>query len=51
MGKFAEEMGVDIKKHRAQLPEGYEFSQKHTLMESGKVKHSYKLKKKNGKDH
>lgn len=43
MGKFAEEMGVDIKKHRAQLPEGYEFNQKHTLMESGKVRHEYKL--------
>ena len=51
MGKYAEELGVDIKKHRGQLPEGYEFKHKHTLMESGKVKHSYSLKKKNGKDH
>ncbi len=51
MGRFAEESGVDIKKHRSQLPEGYEFNQKHTLLESGKVKHSYSLKKKNGKDH
>ena len=51
MGRYAEEIGVDIKKHRSQLPEGYEFNQKHTLLESGKVKHSYSLKKKNGKDH
>ena len=51
MGRYAEETGVDIKKHRSQLPEGYEFNQKHTLLESGKVKHSYSLKKKNGKDH
>jgi len=51
MGRFAEESGVDIKKHRSQLPEGYEFNQKHTLLESGKVKHSYSIKKKNGKDH
>ena len=50
MGRYAEEIGVDIKKHRSQLPEGYEFNQSHTLLESGKVKHSYKLKKKNGKD-
>jgi len=51
MGRYAEESGVDIKKHRGRLPEGYEFKQKHTLLESGKVKHSYSLKKKNGKDH
>ena len=53
MGKFAEEVGVDIKKHSKRLPEHnkYDFSQSHTLLESGKVKHSYKLKKKNGKDH
>ena len=51
MGRYAEEIGVDIKKHRSQLPEGYEFNQKHTLLESGKVKHSYSLKKKNGKGH
>ena len=52
MGKFAEEVGVDIKKHSKRLPEHnkYDFSQSHTLLESGKVKHSYKLKKKNGKD-
>ena len=52
MGRYAEESGVDIKKHRGRLPEGYEFKQKHTLLESGKVKHSYSLKKKkNGKGH
>ncbi|MBC8304369.1 MAG: hypothetical protein H8E55_52485 [Pelagibacterales bacterium] len=53
MGRFAEESGVDIKKHSRHLPEHnkYDFSQRHTLLESGKVKHSYKLKKKNGKDH
>jgi len=53
MGKFAEEVGVDIKKHNKHLPERnkYDFSQSHTLLESGKVKHSWKFKKKNGKDH
>jgi len=54
MGKFAEEVGVDIKKHNRRLPEHnkYDFSQSHTLLESGKVKHSYNFKKKkNGKDH
>ena len=51
MGRYAEESGVDIKKHRGRLPEGYEFKQKHTLLESGKVKHSYSYKKKNGKGH
>tara|TARA_Y100000031_G_scaffold65271_1_gene73120 strand:- start:1904 stop:2512 length:609 start_codon:yes stop_codon:yes gene_type:complete len=53
MGKFAEEVGVDIKKHSKRLPEHdkYDFSQSHALLESGKVKHSYKLKKKkNGKE-
>jgi len=52
MGKFAEEVGVDIKKHNKHLPERnkYDFSQSHTLLESGKVKHSWKFKpKKNGK--
>jgi len=48
LGKFAEESGVDIKKHNGKLPENdkYEFHQKHTLLESGKVKHQYKLKAK-----
>ena len=53
MGKYAEELGVNIKEHNKKLPEHdkYEFSQKHTLLESGKVRHQYKLKpKKNGKD-
>jgi transposase len=54
MGKFAEEMGIDLKKASQDLPEAeknkYDFSQKHTVLESGKVKHSYSLKpKKNGK--
>jgi len=53
MGKFAEDEGIDIKKHNKMLPERnkYNFSQSHTLLESGKVKHSWKFKKKNGKDH
>jgi hypothetical protein len=48
MGKFAEELGIDIRKHRKNLPESkdYEFSQSHKLLESGKVQHIYKLKKK-----
>ena len=49
MGKFAGELGIDIKKHNAMLPENnkdYEFSQKHTLLESGKVQHQWTLKKK-----
>lgn len=45
MGKFAEENGIDIKKHTKQLPESdkYNFKQEHKLMESGKVKSSYTL--------
>jgi len=48
MGHFAEELGVDIKKYNGNLPENskWDFSQKHTLTESGKVKHQYKLKPK-----
>ena len=48
MGQFAEELGVDIKKYNGNLPENskWDFSQKHTLTEEGKVKHSYKLKPK-----
>lgn len=54
LGKFAEEQGIDIKTASEDLPESeknkYNFSQKHTVLESGKVKHSYSLKpKKNGK--
>ena len=48
MGMFAEELGVDIKKHNGHLPENskWDFEHKHTLTESGKVKHQYKLKPK-----
>ena len=53
MGKFAESEGIDITKHTKQLPENMEFYQSHKLMESGKVKHVYGIKKrkkdKNGK--
>jgi len=46
MGQLAEELGVDIKKYNGQLPENkkWDFEQSHTLTESGKVKHQYKLK-------
>jgi len=45
MGHFAEEMGVDIKKYNGKLPENnkWDFEQKHTLTEDGRVKHQYKL--------
>ena len=48
LGKFAEESGVDIKKYNGNLPENskWDFEQKHTLTEAGKVKHQYKLKPK-----
>ena len=48
LGKFAEESGVDIKKYNGHLPENskWDFSQKHTLTEGGKVKHQYSLKPK-----
>ncbi len=48
LGKFADELGIDIRKHRKNLPEskGYEFSQDSKLLESGKVQHIFKLKKK-----
>ena len=49
MGKFAEEEGIDIKEHCKQLPENMEFHQSHELMESGRVKHVYGIKKKNKK--
>ena len=45
MGKFAEELGIDIKKHNKKLPEYHQFEQKHTLLESGRVQHIYKMKK------
>ena len=48
MGQFAEEIGVDIKKYNGQLPENnkWDFEQKHTLTETGKVKHQYRMKPK-----
>ena len=53
LGKFAEEQGIDLKNAKEDLPESeknkYNFSQKHTVLESGKVKHEFFLKpKKNG---
>ena len=55
MGKFASEQGIDIKKYVNKLPEhnkykDFTFEQKHTVLESGNVRHSYTLKppKKNG---
>jgi hypothetical protein len=45
MGKFAEEQGIDIKKHNKKLPEYQQFEQEHTLLESGRVQHIYKMKK------
>ena len=54
LGKFAEDQGIDIKKACKDLPENkhkYNFRQKHSLLESGKVSHEYFYgKKKNGKD-
>ena len=50
IGEFAQDLGIDIKKHNKMLPENnpdYDFSQKHTLLESGKVRHEYKLTPKN----
>ena len=40
MGKFAEELGINIKEHQEKLPE-HEFNQTHTLLESGRVNHKY----------
>ena len=53
LGKFAEEQGIDIKNASKELPENeknkYNFSQKHTVLESGRVKHQFFLNpKKNG---
>jgi len=51
MGKFAEDLGIDIRKHRKNLPESkdYDFSQNSKLLESGKVRHIFKLNKKKSK--
>jgi hypothetical protein len=50
MGKFAEDMGIDLEKACEELPESeknkYDFSQKHTVLESGRIKHEYNLKPK-----
>ena len=45
-------MGIDIKKHYKNLPEydKYDFSQKHELLESGKVRHTWTAKPKKEKD-
>ena len=45
MGKFAEDLGIDITKHNKKLPEYHQFEQKHTLLESGRVQHIYSMKK------
>jgi hypothetical protein len=51
LGKFAEDEGIDIKKHNKMLPENnfYDFEQKHTLLENGKVKSEWSVKKKKNK--
>ena len=50
MGKFAEDMGIDLQSASADLPEAeknkYDFKQTDTVMESGKVKHQMFLKPK-----
>ena len=50
MGKFAEDMGIDLQSASADLPEAeknkYDFKQTDTVMESGKVKHEMFLKPK-----
>ena len=53
MGKFCEEQGIDIKRHNKMLPEDkdqfYDFKQDHKLLESGKVQHTWSMKKKKKK--
>ena len=53
LGKFCEEDGIDIKRHNKMLPESkdnfYDFKQKHTLLESGKVKSTWSVKRKKSK--
>ena len=50
MGKFAEEMGIDIKNYKTPEEEKnkWEFEERHTLLESGNVRHSYNLISKKG---
>ena len=48
LGKFADELGIDIRKHRKNLPESkdYDFSHDSKLLESGTVLLIFTLKKK-----
>ena len=54
MGKFAEDMGIDLQSAKDSLPEAeknkYDFKQTDTLMENGKVKHIIKLTPKKEKN-
>ena len=46
IGEMAQDLGIDIKRHNKMLPENsddFQFDQKHTLLENGKVRHEYKL--------
>jgi hypothetical protein len=53
IGKFAQDEGIDVKRHYKMLPENkddlYDFKQKHTLLENGKVRHTWNVKKKKKK--
>jgi hypothetical protein len=49
MGKFAEELGIDIKKHTKSLPENSKYTDfkiTNKLLESGKVSTVFSMKKK-----
>ena len=50
LGKFAEELGIDIKNHVSELPENkykdYKFSVENKVLESGKVKTVFRATKK-----
>ena len=54
MGKFAEDEGIDVKRHYKMLPEDkdqfYDFKQSHKLLENGKVQHTWSVKKKKKKE-
>ena len=54
MGKFAQQMGIDLQSAQEDLPEDeknkYDFKQTDTLMESGKVKTEMKLTPKKKKE-
>jgi len=52
IGEMAQDLGIDIKKHNKMLPENsddFQFEQKHTLLENGKVRHEYKVSPKKKK--